>query len=201
VILVRHGQTTLNAQRRYSGRGDVELSPEGLDQARAVARRLAATVAAGAVVASSPLSRCRRTAEEIAAQLGGVPVRVEPDLIECDFGAWEGLTFAEVRRRWPEEMQAWLASPAVAPPDGESFDAVGLRATEAVSRLRAEHLGETLVLVSHVSPIKLVLRDALAATDTFLHRMFLDATGVSIVDYFAEAGSRSAPSTTRPTSS
>jgi len=139
-------------------------------------------------VVSSPLSRCRRTAEEIAAQLGAVPVRVEPDLIECDFGAWEGLTFAEVRRRWPEEMQAWLASPAVAPPDGESFDAVGVRVGEAVSRLRAEHLGETLVLVSHVSPIKLVLRDALAATDTFLHRMFLDATGVSIVDYFADGG-------------
>ena len=63
-----------------------------------------------------------------------------------------------------------------------------MRVGEAVSRLRAEHLGETLVLVSHVSPIKLVLRDALAATDTFLHRLFLDATGVSIVDYFADGG-------------
>src|SRR5258708_22379811 len=127
LVLVRHGETALTAQRRYSGRGDVELSPAGLAQAQATGRRLASMGSIAAAVVCSPLVRCTRTAAEIAAQVGAVPVQVEPDLIECDFGDWEGLTFSEVRRRWPEEFEHWLSSPSVAPPGGESFDTVRAR--------------------------------------------------------------------------
>ena len=77
---------------------------------------------------SSPLSRCTATAASIAGALGDVPVRTEDDLIECDFGQWEGRTFAEVRQQWPGEMDAWLASPRIAPPGGESFTHVAERA-------------------------------------------------------------------------
>jgi probable phosphoglycerate mutase len=188
LILVRHGETPLTAQRRYSGRGDVELSSTGLAQAAAVARRLAATVQPGAVVVSSPLTRCRQTASAIAEGLGRVPVQVEPDLIECDFGEWEGLTFAEVRQQWPEQLEAWLASPAVAPPGGESFDAVLARVRSVRTRLLAEYPAQTVVLVSHVTPIKLILKDALAAGDSFLHRLYLDPAGVSLVDSWADGG-------------
>lgn len=188
LILVRHGSTSLTADRRYSGRGDVPLTAEGEAQARAVASRLAAMVPADvAAVVASPLSRCRRTAELIAAVTGG-PIAVDESFVECDFGAWEGLTFAEVKQVWPEELDAWLASTQVAPPGGESFVEVAARVRPAVARLAAEHAGRVVVVVTHVTPIKLVLRDALEATDGLLHRLYLDAAGISIVDYWPDGG-------------
>jgi ribonuclease H / adenosylcobalamin/alpha-ribazole phosphatase len=188
LILVRHGETEYTQQGRYSGRGDVPLSDEGEAQAMAAAGRVAGISRDVAAVVSSPLSRCTRTAELIASEVGGVPVTVMPDLIECDFGEWEGLTFSEVRRRWPAEMDAWLASPAVAPPGGESFVAVGERVRAAQETLLSTYPKSVVVVVSHVSPIKLILRDALAATDAFLHRMFLDAAGVSTLDAWPDGG-------------
>ncbi|MCX4388700.1 bifunctional RNase H/acid phosphatase [Micromonospora peucetia] len=188
LILVRHGETAYTEQRRYSGRGDVPLSERGRAQVRATAARVAALAPSVAAVVSSPLSRCTATAEAIAGVLGGVPVRREDDLIECDFGAWEGRTFAEVREEWPGEMDAWLASTRVAPPDGESFVDVAERCRRAVDGLCRAYPGETVVVVSHVSPIKLVLRDALAAGDGFLHRLFLDAAGISVLDTWPDGG-------------
>lgn len=188
LILVRHGETAMTQQGRYSGRGDVPLSDEGQAQAMAAGGRVAGISRDVAAVVTSPLGRCVRTAEIIAAELGGVDVTVLGDLIECDFGDWEGLTFAEVQERWPAEMAAWLDSPSVAPPGGESFDVVAARARSAVATVLRSYAGSVVVLVSHVSPIKLILRDALAAGDDFLHRLFLDAAGVSMMDVWPDGG-------------
>jgi probable phosphoglycerate mutase len=188
LVLIRHGETELTAQRRYSGRGDVPLAADGAAQARAVAARVAALAPSVAAVVSSPLSRCTATAAIVAEALGGVPVRTADDLIECDFGAWEGRTFAEVRAGWPAELDAWLGSPAVAPPGGESFVEVTQRVRRAVADLLRAYPGETVVVVSHVSPLKIALRDALAAGDAFLHRLFLDPTGLSILDVWEDGG-------------
>ncbi|QGN47514.1 bifunctional RNase H/acid phosphatase [Micromonospora sp. WMMD558] len=188
LVLVRHGETEYTEQRRYSGRGDVPLSARGRAQVKATATRVAALAPSVAAVVSSPLSRCTHTAEAIAAALGGLPVRLDDDLVECDFGAWEGRTFAEVREGWAGEMDAWLASTKVAPPDGESFAEVAARSRRAVDGLRQAYRGETVVVVSHVSPIKLILRDALGAGDTLLHRLFLDAAGISVVDLWPDGG-------------
>jgi probable phosphoglycerate mutase len=188
LLLVRHGETELTAQRRYSGRGDVALSARGREQAAAAARRLTTVVGGGAVVLCSPLRRCLATAEEIARALGGVPIERELDLIECDFGDWEGLTYAEVRERWPDELTAWLSDASLAPPGGESFHLVAERVRRLRARVLADHPGETVVMVSHVSPIKLLLRDALAASDEFLHRLFLDPAGISLVDTWPDGG-------------
>jgi probable phosphoglycerate mutase len=188
LVLVRHGETEQTAQRRYAGRADVPLSARGLAQAEATGNRMASMLGAAAVVLSSPLSRCLRTAEVIAARLGSKPVTVEPDLIECDFGEWDGLTFAEVRERWPDLLDRWLASPAVAAPGGESIDAVAARVSGVVPRLLDTHPAETVILVSHVTPIKVILRDALGAGDTLLYRLFLDPAGFSIVDWWPDGG-------------
>ncbi|MEW2142570.1 bifunctional RNase H/acid phosphatase [Micromonospora vinacea] len=188
LILVRHGETPYTEQKRYSGRGDVPLSERGRAQARATATRVAELAPTVAAVLSSPLSRCTATAASIAGALGDVPVRTEDDLIECDFGQWEGRTFAEVRQQWPGEMDAWLASPRIAPPGGESFTHVAERANRVITGLLTAYPGETVVVVSHVSPIKLVLRDALAAGDGFLHRLFLDAAGISVLDMWPDGG-------------
>ncbi len=188
LILVRHGETALTAQRRYSGRGEIPLSASGREQAGAAAARVAEMAPTVDTVITSPLGRCRETAEIIAAAVGRVPVVVERDLIECDFGEWEGLTFSEVHERWPDEMSAWLADPSVAPPGGESFRDVTTRVRRAASAIFATYPRRTVVLVSHVTPIKLILRDALAASDAFLHRLFLDAAGISLIDRWPDGG-------------
>ena len=188
LILVRHGETERTVQKRYSGRGDVPLTERGRAQARATAARVAVLAPSVAAVVSSPLSRCTATAEAVAAQVGNPPVRTDDDLIECDFGVWEGHTFAEVREGWAAELDAWLASTRVAPPKGESFVTVAERTGRAVDRLRSAYPGETVVVVSHDSPIKLVLRDALAAGDAFLHRLYLDTAGISVLDLYPDGG-------------
>jgi probable phosphoglycerate mutase len=189
LILVRHGVTEYTESGRYSGRGDVPLSPKGLAQAEATAARVAALAGPVATVLTSPLSRCGQTAAAIVAMLPGeVPVRVEPDLIEVDFGAWEGKTFSEVRATSPLELTRWLDSPAVAPPGGESFRAVTMRVRRAVASIRSGYPEATVVVVSHVSPIKIMLRDALAAGDAFLQRLHLDAAGISIIDSWPDGG-------------
>ncbi|GAA2364023.1 bifunctional RNase H/acid phosphatase [Catellatospora methionotrophica] len=186
LVLVRHGETEMTAQKRYSGRGDVPLSAVGEEQAAAAGRRVAGLRPDRVV--SSPLSRCKATAAAIAAAAGGIPVGVENDLIECDFGVWEAMTFGDVREQYPAELDAWLASTSVAPPKGESFQQVAKRVRGAMGKLQKAYEGQTVVIVSHVSPIKLILRDALAAGDAFLYRLLLDPAGVSIVDVWPDGG-------------
>ncbi|MEV4534729.1 bifunctional RNase H/acid phosphatase [Asanoa sp. NPDC049518] len=189
MLLVRHGETAFTSQGRYSGRGDIPLSTVGEAQATAAGVLVAARAPDAVAVVSSPLSRCRSTAEAIAAELGGgVPIRIDDDLIECDFGEWEGLTFAEVRAGWAAELDAWLADPSVAPPGGESFAAVATRARRAVSALQKTYPSSAVVVVSHVSPIKLILQDALVGGPGFLHRLYLDPAGVSTVDTWPDGG-------------
>jgi ribonuclease H / adenosylcobalamin/alpha-ribazole phosphatase len=166
----------------------VPLSARGRAQAEAVAARVAALGRPVTAVVSSPLSRCTATAAAVSVALGGVGVTVDGDLVECDFGLWEGLTFTEVRERWPAELETWLNSPRAAPPAGESFDTVTARVRRAAARLRTAYPSEQVVVVSHVSPIKLLLRDALVAGPAFLHRMHLDPCGISIVDSWPDGG-------------
>jgi probable phosphoglycerate mutase len=93
-----------------------------------------------------------------------------------------------VRERSPVEQEAWLASTSVAPPGGESFEDVAARSRRAVSTVLARHPQATVVVISHVSPIKLILRDALVADDAFLYRLYLDPGGVSIMDTWPDGG-------------
>ena len=135
LLLLRHGQTELSVNRRYSGRGNPPLTDTGRRQADAAARYLAQHGGIAAII-SSPLQRCRDTAAAAAALLG-LDVTVDEDLTETDFGAWEGLTFAEAAARDPELHRRWLKDTATQPPDGESFDAVQQRVLAARDRIVA----------------------------------------------------------------
>ncbi|MFF1557101.1 bifunctional RNase H/acid phosphatase [Streptomyces sp. NPDC058279] len=186
-VLLRHGETALTPQKRFSGSGgsDPELSPVGRRQAAAVAGALAARGTVEAVV-SSPLRRCRETAQAVADRLG-LPVVVEEGLRETDFGAWEGLTFAEVRERFPDDLQAWLDSPKAAPSGGgESFAAVTRRVSAARDRLLGAYAGRTVLLVTHVTPVKTLVRLALGAPPESLFKMELSAASLSAVAYYAD---------------
>ncbi|MBP2707035.1 bifunctional RNase H/acid phosphatase [Microbispora sp. RL4-1S] len=185
LLLLRHGETPLSVDKRFSGLGDPSLTSAGLAQAEAAAARLTGKPYDIEVIVSSPLTRARQTAEAVAASTG-VPVLVEEDLRETDFGAWEGHTFAEIQRRWPDELAAWLADPGVAPPGGESFADTERRVERARDRLLRAHEGRSVVVVSHVTPIKLLVRLALGAPVQSLYRMHLDLACLSAVDYYAD---------------
>ncbi|MEU3218629.1 bifunctional RNase H/acid phosphatase [Streptomyces sp. NPDC006971] len=186
-VLLRHGETALTPEKRFSGSGgtDPELSAAGRRQAEAIARSLAARGTIQEIV-SSPLRRCRETAGAVAARLG-LEVRIDEGLRETDFGAWEGLTFAEVRERHGSDLDAWLASEEAAPTGGgESFAEVTRRVADARDRLVARHAGRTVLLVTHVTPIKVLVRLALGAPPEALFRMELSAASVSAVAYYAD---------------
>jgi probable phosphoglycerate mutase len=182
-LLLRHGQTPMSVQKRYAGRTDVPLTDAGLAQAAAAAKRLA-PAGIDAIVAS-PQRRTVQTAEAVA-EVTGLPVVTEDGFRETDFGAWEGLTFAEVRERWPSEMTAWLADPEVAPPGGESFAEVSERVTAALHRVLDGRTGQRILIVSHVTPIKTLVAAALLAPPPALFRMHLDIAALCEIDWYAD---------------
>ena len=186
-LLLRHGQTELSVARRYSGRGNPELTETGRGQAEAAARYLAQRGGVDAVI-SSPLARCVATATAAATALGH-EVDIDEDLIETDFGAWEGLTFTEAADRDPGLHGQWLRDTSLRPPGGESFDDVAQRVRRAQDRIIAAHPGQTVLVVSHVTPIKTMLRLALDAGASILHRLHLDLASLSIAEFYLDGGS------------
>ncbi|MFF8502238.1 bifunctional RNase H/acid phosphatase [Streptomyces anulatus] len=187
LVLLRHGETALTPEKRFSGSGgtDPELSATGRGQAERAAEHFAALGTVQAIV-SSPLRRCRETAAAVADRLG-LDVRIDEGLRETDFGAWEGLTFGEVRERYADDLTAWLASPDTAPTGGgESFAEVAERVAAARDRIVARYAGRTVLLVTHVTPIKTLVRLALGAPPEALFRMELSAASISTVAYYGD---------------
>ncbi|MDL4775035.1 MULTISPECIES: bifunctional RNase H/acid phosphatase [Thermomonosporaceae] len=180
-LLLRHGETPLSAEKRFAGIGDHPLTDTGRAQARAAA--LALKDRGVEAIVSSPLARCRATAAEVA-EVTGVEVRIEDGFRETDFGDWEGLTFAEAGERWPAELKAWLADPDVPPPGGESFTQVARRVGTALDKLKVRHRHRRVLVVSHVTPIKLLVVAALGAPMASLYRMQLDVAALSSVHWY-----------------
>jgi broad specificity phosphatase PhoE/ribonuclease HI len=187
LLLLRHGQTELSRERRYSGRGNPALTAIGRRQAGAAADYLAQRGGIAAVI-SSPLQRAYETAATAAKALG-LDVTVDDDLIETNFGAWEGLTFAEASERDPDIHGRWLRDTSLRPPDGESFDDVQQRIEDARQRITAEYAERTVLVVSHVTPIKTLLRLALDGGPGILHRLHLDLASLSIAEFYSDGGS------------
>ncbi|MFF7978828.1 bifunctional RNase H/acid phosphatase [Streptomyces sp. NPDC007901] len=186
-VLLRHGETPLTPQKRFSGSGgtDPALSDVGLEQAQRVAEALARRGTIETILAS-PLTRTRQTAGAVAERLG-LDVTIEEGLKETDFGAWEGLTFGEVRERHPDDLNAWLADPEAHPTGGgESFAETATRIAATRDKLVAAYAGRTVLLVTHVTPIKTFVRLALGAPPESLFRMELSAASLSAVAYYAD---------------
>ncbi|WP_300681047.1 bifunctional RNase H/acid phosphatase [Nocardioides sp.] len=188
VILLRHGVTVHTAAKRFSGGlgGDnPPLSDEGRAQIRASAtwvQQLAMTVDA---IVASPV---RRTAESaaIAGDVLGLPVTFEPGFAEMEFGRWDGLSFAEVSERYPDELSSWLGSLDVAPGGGESFREVEERVLAGLTRLVEAHQGQTVLVVSHVTPIKTLVAAALGAPLSAVYQMELAPASVSVISYYED---------------
>ncbi|MGW6124223.1 bifunctional RNase H/acid phosphatase [Nocardia sp. NPDC055165] len=186
LLLLRHGQTALSVERRYSGRGNPPLTDLGHEQVDRAAKMLAAKGDIAAVV-SSPLQRARSTAEAAASALG-VPLRILDGLTETDFGDWEGLTFAEAAERDPLLHRDWLGDPSIPAPGGESFDQVRERVEGVRRDLVALYPGQNVVVVSHVTPIKTLLQLALGVGPSLLYRLHLDLASLCVAEFYPDGG-------------
>lgn len=192
LILVRHGVTAHTVDKRFSGGlggANPGLSDEGRDQVRATAQWLAPMADEVDLLVTSPVRRTRESAEIVAELLEREP-EVEPGFAEMEFGSWDGLTFAEVAERHADDLDAWLGSLDHQPGGGESFRSVEKRVLAARDALLAAHPGKTAVVVSHVTPIKTLVADALGAPLDSLYRMELAPASVSVVSYFEGTSER-----------
>lgn len=186
LVLVRHGVTAHTVDKRFSGGltgSNPALNDDGRAQVRSTAEWLAPMKDDVARVITSPVRRARESAE-IVAEVLGATTETEDGFEEIDFGTWEGLTFAEVSERYPDELDAWLGSLDRGPGGGESFRSVAERVVAARDRVLASYPGGTVVVTSHVTPIKVLVADALGAPLEALYRMELAPASVSVVSYF-----------------
>jgi broad specificity phosphatase PhoE len=155
LILVRHGETEWNAQRRYQGQADVPLSELGRQQAELVAERLAGQ-GIDAVYASD-LKRAWETAQ-IIAKKAGLQVLSEPRLRELKFGVLEGLTFDEAQVQYPEMISAWLEDFNRPPEGGETIEVFNARIVSLLDDLKYKHEEQVVLLAGHGGSLSEILR-------------------------------------------
>ena len=186
IILLRHGVTQSTERKLFCGSGgaDPGLTPTGVEQAQRAASWLKRLGGVDAII-SSPLQRTRETAAVVANELG-LDVELEAGLAEASFGEWDGFTFADIMERWPAELNDWLASTAVAPPGGEPFDEVYERVSAAADRVLDAYAGKTVVAVSHVTPIKMLVRRALDAPMHVIYKIELSPASITTIQWFAD---------------
>ncbi len=185
-LLVRHGVTDHTLAKRFSGglaSSNPGLNDEGRAQVRVTAQWLAPIAEGIDAIVCSPVRRTRESAE-ILGEVLGLGIGVEEGLAEMEFGSWDGLTYLEVRDRFPDEVRAWLGSLDHAPGGGESLRAVQERVFAGRDRLLEEYDGRTVLLVSHVTPIKTLVADAVGAPLESLYRLELSPASVSVLSYY-----------------
>jgi ribonuclease H / adenosylcobalamin/alpha-ribazole phosphatase len=188
LILVRHGETPHTREKKFSGLGgdDPGLNADGRAQVAATAEWLAVLADDIDAVVSSPLRRTQETAA-ILAEVLGKQVEIEDGLAEAAFGTWDGLTFAEVQDNHPDDLGAWLGAVDVAPTGGgESFVDVDQRVRRTRDRLLAAYPGKTVLAVTHVTPIKVLVKLALDAPLDSLFRMELAPASVTVISWYPD---------------
>ncbi|RYJ05085.1 MAG: bifunctional RNase H/acid phosphatase, partial [Actinomycetales bacterium] len=186
LVLLRHGVTDSTVRKLFCGSGgtDPGLNADGEAQAVRAAAWIARKHQVDAIVAS-PLRRTQETAGFVSRELG-LDVALEPGMAEAAFGDWDGHSFAEIMEGWPDELSAWLGSTAVAPPGGETFDAVYERVQAARDRILERYAGQTVVVTSHVTPIKMMVRLALDAPMSVIHAMELAPASITTIAWWPD---------------
>jgi broad specificity phosphatase PhoE len=172
IVLVRHGETDANRAGLLLGRADPPLNARGRQQAAAAAAALAHEVAP--VVLVSPLLRTRETATLIG-EATGAPVTLDERLLELDYGEWDERRVAELP---VDTVQRWRADPTFAPPGGESLAELRRRVAPVAAEAFEQAGDRTVIVVSHVSPIKALILCALDLDDGYAWRLRLDVASI-----------------------
>ena len=185
LVLLRHGDTRLSPERRFSGvgSGDPGLSADGRDQVRRAAGSALLQGPAFTEVLTSPMTRCQETAQIVAAALG-LSVSVDRDLREMDFGRVGRDDLRRGPGPLPEDLGRWTQS-AWASPTGssETFAAVLDRMGTVAERFASRYAGASVVAVTHITPIKALVAHALGAPPSALFRMELSSACFSRITY------------------
>ena len=201
LVLVRHGVTAHTVDKRFSGGlggRNPGLSDEGRAQVRATADWLSPLAEGIDVLVTSPVRRTRESAEILGDRLD-LPVLTDDGLAEMEFGSWEGLTFAEIQERYPDDIDAWLGSLDEPAGGGESFRVVEKRVLASLDGLLEEHRGRTVLAVSHVTPIKVLVARALGAPLEAVYRMELAPASVTVLSFYDDGNSSMRMFNARPT--
>jgi len=184
LLLVRHGNTESGSTLRYWGQSDVKLSALGLRQAERLSDRLAKEKIDA--IYTSHLRRAWTTTEIIA-------TRHQLDIVNCtelnevNFGKIEGLTFDEVSQLYPEVAKLWVSqSLCLEFPDGENFDRFNSRVSKFLSRLDKHATEETVLIVAHAGPLRLLVCHLLGLELRHWRQLRLDLASLSIVETYSQ---------------
>lgn len=182
LILVRHGETQWNYLKKTQGRSDTLLSSRGVEQAKRIAKRLS-NMKIDAVY-TSPLKRAKDTAFEICVQ-SKLMLSIDTALTEFSFGAWEGLTFAQIAERYPEQLKNWNTDPlnCKIPGKSENLEELMERSRRFIEQIRLKHADETIVAVTHSVTGKAIIIDALGLHAAGFLSIHMDNASMSMIDY------------------
>jgi len=193
LLLVRHGETEDNKNHVFQGQEGSVLNARGRDQAARLAARLASAKARPAALYASDLARARETAEIVGRALSLEPV-LDPELREIYLGAWQGLTYAEITQRFPDEWDAWRSGRDIRRGGGETYGELSDRMVRVIERIARAHVGRCAIVVSHGAALKTFAGHVLGmgpGSSTWLRSFRVqDNTGVSVVEWEAGAGFR-----------
>ena len=181
-LLVRHGETDWNLQARAQGQTDTPLNADGRAQAERIAARIASETFAAAY--ASDLSRVVETARPIM-RGRDIPLTTTPDLREKHFGEWEGLTFAEIRDKYPAGFNRMFSDDSnfAAPGGGETDLDLCARAAAFVERTRAAHPEDDLLIVTHGGTLRAMIASLINIPPDSMWRLRIDNTGLSTLAF------------------
>ena len=183
IILARHGETEWNVAEVFRGQIDIDLNETGVKQAELLSGYL--STSAIAAVYSSPLKRALKTAE-IIAQPHKLEVDVDPDLIDFNFGKWQGLSHQEVKEKYRDLYATWITHPEqVRMPDGEALEDVSKRVIRVRNKVIENHRG-TVVIVGHRVVNKVMICTLLGLDNSHFWKIRQDTCGISIFSYLNE---------------
>lgn len=184
IHLIRHGQVVGHDQPRYNGQSDVALTEQGIRQYHHLAEQLADAPISACY--TSDLSRCVAGAEIICGRLGIQPVK-RSQLRELNIGIWEGLTWDEITRRWPDEWRARLADLVnYRVPEGENLLDMQARVMPVITEIREQHQGREILVVGHGGVNRVILLNAIGAPLASMFNIEQNFGCHNIIDYYAD---------------
>ena len=182
ILITRHGETDWNVQKIFRGRADIDLNSAGRKQAEALALFLKGTKLDA--IYTSPLERALRTAQIVAGQQHRLRMETDIDLVDFDYGEWQGVSEEDVKEKYPELYGRWLKEPhKVKIPGGESLNDVKKRVLRALDTIVAEHETGTVMIVSHRILMKTLILSLLGLDLSRLANIKLDACGITSFNY------------------
>ena len=181
LILIRHGETPYNRDRRYQGHRDTPLTKKGKRQTKEIALRLRNKPLDA--IYSSDLKRTKYTAKAIN-RYHSLKVKTLPELREIDFGDWEGKTHDEIQREWRRLLDGWEREPSkIKIPGGESIKDLAERVKSTIKKIIGNHPDQRIAIITHGGPIRVILMDALGLGLDDWWKTITSNGGISIVEY------------------